>query len=178
MVGFSQRYTKADTMRSSAVLKLSAFALDLQQAVKICLQSQRHRLIPCLRKFGIKFFAYSPLAYVTITFLLDEKTAILTIWCRAGLLSGRVLTTEPDGTISSASGSRFNTSLALGNLMQGRYKPLLPIFVELKEILVRRISPSENIINSFSYPWIGKTRHQYAGCSAAMAATSQCSWPQ
>ncbi|KZP20958.1 Aldo/keto reductase [Athelia psychrophila] len=72
-------------------------------------------LIPCLRKYGIKFFAYSPLA--------------------AGLLSGRALTTESDGTISSAPGSRFQPTSATGGMVQGRYQVLLPIFQQLKEVL-------------------------------------------
>ncbi|KZP20997.1 Aldo/keto reductase [Athelia psychrophila] len=72
-------------------------------------------LIPCLRKYGIKFYAYSPLA--------------------AGLLSGRALTTESDGTISSAPGSRFQPTSPIGGMVQGRYQALLPIFQQLKEVL-------------------------------------------
>lgn len=92
--------------------------------------------------------------------------------CRGGLLSGRALTTEPDGTISSAPGSRFQPSSGLSGMLQGSYRVLLPIFQQLKEVLVRpfilKLSP---VIHLSSYIMrAGAKRNQHVSCRPAVAA--------
>lgn len=98
------------------------------------------RLIPCLRDFGIKFYAYSPLAYVTALAQRGNRSSYILYFVhfyRAGLLSGRALTQDANGAIQSDTGSRFHPTAALGPHFQEQYKPILPILEQLKEALVR-----------------------------------------
>ncbi|KAH7926261.1 Aldo/keto reductase [Leucogyrophana mollusca] len=69
-------------------------------------------LFPCLRHFGIRFSAYSPLA--------------------GGLLTGKILS-EDD--MQNASGSRWDISVSpIAQVLRTRYAPLLPVLRELKAI--------------------------------------------
>jgi len=69
-------------------------------------------LFPCLRHFGIRFYAYSPLA--------------------SGVLSGRILT-EAD---TKAAGGRWDPNVSvISEALQKRYMPMLPTLRELKELL-------------------------------------------
>ncbi|KAG2368650.1 NADP-dependent oxidoreductase domain-containing protein [Suillus spraguei] len=70
-------------------------------------------LIPCLRYFGIKFYAYGPLA--------------------GGLLVGKIL---DEDDLKNAKGGRWDPSVShLAPLLHEQYGPLLPILRELKELL-------------------------------------------
>ncbi|EJT98760.1 Aldo/keto reductase, partial [Dacryopinax primogenitus] len=73
-----------------------------------------YELIPCLRKPGIRFYAYSPLA--------------------SGLLAGKILSVD-DWT--NAAGSRWDTKQTgwLAEMLKTRYAPLLPLLKPLKETL-------------------------------------------
>ncbi|KZP20955.1 Aldo/keto reductase, partial [Athelia psychrophila] len=72
-------------------------------------------LIPCLRKYGIKFFAYSPLA--------------------GGLLTGKMLTPESGEKLAYAPGSRWDpNSSPMAAWYVARYAPLLDVVRELKVV--------------------------------------------
>ncbi|KIK99648.1 hypothetical protein PAXRUDRAFT_822494 [Paxillus rubicundulus Ve08.2h10] len=69
-------------------------------------------LLPCLRHFGIRFYAYSPLAN--------------------GVLAGRVLT-EAD---TREAGGRWDPKVsALAGQLHKSYTPVLPVFRDLKSLL-------------------------------------------
>lgn len=91
------------------------------------------RLIPCLRHFGIKFYAYGPLAYVSYDFyyLLDDLH-----FYRGGLLSGKIL---DEDSMKNTKGGRWDPSVShMAPLLHEQCAPLLPILRELKELLVRK----------------------------------------
>jgi hypothetical protein len=67
--GYNQPSIKADTMQRSALSKLNTLFPSLQFISKCLFVMLYPRLIPCLRKFGIKFYAFSPLAYVMPSYL-------------------------------------------------------------------------------------------------------------
>lgn len=70
-------------------------------------------LIPCLRHFGIKFYAYGPLT--------------------GGLLSGKIL---DEDSMKNAKGGRWDPSVShMAPLLHEQCAPLLPILRELKELL-------------------------------------------
>jgi len=79
-------------------------------------------LIPCLRHFEIKFYAYGPLA--------------------GGLLVGKILDEE---SMKNTTGGRWDPSVShLAPSLHEQYAPLLPSLRELKELLgVHNISMSE-----------------------------------
>ncbi|KAH7928049.1 Aldo/keto reductase [Leucogyrophana mollusca] len=67
-------------------------------------------LLPCLRKFGIRFYAYSPLA--------------------SGILTGKILSEAE----MRAPGGRWDPKTShLAGFLQGQYTPLLPAVRELKD---------------------------------------------
>ncbi|KAG9315616.1 NADP-dependent oxidoreductase domain-containing protein [Chiua virens] len=69
-------------------------------------------LLPCLRHFGIRFYAYSPLA--------------------SGILAGRILTEED----AKEAGGRWDPKVSIAaNSLQQRYIPMLPTVRELKGLL-------------------------------------------
>ncbi|KAH0834803.1 NADP-dependent oxidoreductase domain-containing protein [Lanmaoa asiatica] len=71
-------------------------------------------LLPCLRHFGIRFYAYSPLA--------------------GGALSGRILT-EAD---MKAPGSRWDPSVSvIAEMLRQNYTPMLPVLRELNDLLAK-----------------------------------------
>ncbi|KAH7912782.1 NADP-dependent oxidoreductase domain-containing protein [Hygrophoropsis aurantiaca] len=75
-------------------------------------------LIPCLRTFGIRFYAYSPLA--------------------SGVLTGKILTEAE----MSAPGGRWDPKVSfLAGFLQGQYGPMLPAVRELKEGLDKHNIP-------------------------------------
>ncbi|OJA08030.1 hypothetical protein AZE42_09670 [Rhizopogon vesiculosus] len=70
-------------------------------------------LIPCLRHFGIKFYAYGPLA--------------------GGLLVGKILDEE---SMKNTVGGRWDPSVShLAPILHKQYAPLLPTLRDLKELL-------------------------------------------
>ncbi|KAH7882415.1 NADP-dependent oxidoreductase domain-containing protein [Phlebopus sp. FC_14] len=70
-------------------------------------------LLPCLRHFGIKFFAYSPLA--------------------GGLLAGKMLTVDD---IANRAGGRWDPKVShFAPSLLAKYAPMLPAVRELKENL-------------------------------------------
>jgi aflatoxin B1 aldehyde reductase len=70
-------------------------------------------LIPCLRHFGIKFYAYGPLA--------------------GGLLVGKIL---DEDSLKNTKGGRWDPSVShMAPLLHEQCRPLLPILRELKELL-------------------------------------------
>jgi len=70
-------------------------------------------LLPCLRKFGIRFYAYSPLA--------------------GGLLTGKILTSED---FDKQKGTRWDTEhSSFATYLRASYTPLLPAFKQIKEAL-------------------------------------------
>ncbi|KAI5900351.1 Aldo/keto reductase [Schizophyllum commune H4-8] len=76
-------------------------------------------LFPCLRKFGIRFYAYSPLA--------------------GGLLSGNFLTEED---FDKRPGSRFDPKTAgHAHFLRGLAAPVLPVIRELAENLSKYDTP-------------------------------------
>lgn len=92
-----------------------------------------HRLIPCLRHFGIKFYAYSPLAYVLLA-LMSLKMAHIRFY-RGGLLVGKIL---DEDSMKNAKGGRWDPSVfPLAPALHERYAPMLPTLRTLKELLVR-----------------------------------------
>jgi aflatoxin B1 aldehyde reductase len=91
------------------------------------------RLIPCLRHFGIKFYAYGPLTYISYDLhcLLDDLH-----FDRGGLLSGKIL---DEDSMKNAKGGRWDPSVShMAPLLHEQCAPLLPILRELKELLVRK----------------------------------------
>ncbi|KIJ63174.1 hypothetical protein HYDPIDRAFT_176197 [Hydnomerulius pinastri MD-312] len=73
-------------------------------------------LFPCLRHFGIKFFAYSPLA--------------------GGLLAGKMLSEED---MLKRAGGRWDPKVShMAPHLQAQYAPMLPVVRELKEALEKQ----------------------------------------
>jgi aflatoxin B1 aldehyde reductase len=92
-----------------------------------------YRLIPCLRHFGIKFYAYGPLACVLQAF--DVLTGGLYLLYRGGLLVGKILDEE---SMKNTTGGRWDPSVShLAPSLHEQYVPLLSSLRELKELLVR-----------------------------------------
>ncbi|KAE9405733.1 Aldo/keto reductase [Gymnopus androsaceus JB14] len=84
--------------------------------------------VPCLRRFGIAFYAYSPLA--------------------GGLLSGKWNKPEDMDNINVVAGTRFDTSTANSNpiqkLFHDKYQKLIPSFAALTQALdAAKIPPAE-----------------------------------
>jgi aflatoxin B1 aldehyde reductase len=75
-------------------------------------------LFPCLRHFGIRFYAYSPLA--------------------SGVLTGRVLT---EGDTQEAGGRWDPKVSSVAGRLQQMYIPMLPILRELKTLLDKNEIP-------------------------------------
>jgi len=70
-------------------------------------------LLPCLRHFGIKFYAYSPLA--------------------GGVLAGKILSEED---MAAREGGRWDPQACrFAQALRSRYAPMLPAVKELKEVL-------------------------------------------
>jgi aflatoxin B1 aldehyde reductase len=99
----------------------------------------RGRLIPCLRKYGIRFYAYSPLAYVPFPPL---ECSLVCVFAKlypilsGGLLAGRNI--SDDGVVD-APGSRWDrTASSIAPLFYKLYGPMLPVLKDLKDVAVSK----------------------------------------
>lgn len=102
-------YTSWEVAEIVGICKRRGFVVPTvyQGVYSVIQRSIEAELIPCLRKFGIKFAAYSILA--------------------GGLLTGKYLTQEIQ------TGSHFDPKSWVGSIYTPRYMPLLPVVKDLKE---------------------------------------------
>lgn len=95
-----------------------------------------------MRKYGIKFFAYSPLACASSSLHPHLSQRSDTLTCSGGLLTGKMLTPESGEKLAYAPGSRWDpNSSPMAAWYVARYAPLLDVVRELKVVTVRAFNP-------------------------------------